>query len=61
MFSADDGADVGMDEGTQVTDYGPTPKFTGGKVNKVTIALKPQPGGGTGTDVKMLIRQYLSE
>jgi hypothetical protein len=61
MFSADDGADVGMDEGTQVTEYGVPNKFTGGKVNKVTIALKPQPGGGTGADVKMMIQKYLNE
>lgn len=43
MFSADDFADVGMDEGTPVTeDYGiPYPyKFTG-KINKVVVDIKP--------------------
>ncbi len=61
FFSADDGADVGMDEGTQVAEYGVSNKFIGGKVSKVTIALKPQPGGGTGADVKMMIQKYLNE
>ena len=48
MFSADEGADVGVDEGTPVTeDYaGPDNRFTG-KINQVTIALKP-----VGPDIK---------
>jgi arylsulfatase len=42
LFSADEGADVAVDEGTPVTeDYtGPDNKFTG-KINRVTIDLKP--------------------
>jgi arylsulfatase A-like enzyme len=42
LFSADEGADVGVDEGTPVTeDYaGPDNRFTG-KINRVTIDLKP--------------------
>ena len=39
-FSADEGADVGADEGTPVTEAYKVPfKFTG-KINKVTIELK---------------------
>src|SRR5215469_7224331 len=42
LFSADEGADVGIDEGTPVTeDYaGPDNRFTG-KIQRVTIDLKP--------------------
>ena len=42
LFSADEGADVGVDEGTPVTeDYaGPDGRFTG-KIDRVTIDLKP--------------------
>jgi arylsulfatase A-like enzyme len=39
IFSADDLADVGVDEGTPVADYGPSSKFNG-KINKVTIDLR---------------------
>jgi hypothetical protein len=41
LFSADEGADVGIDEGTPVTeDYeGRDNRFTG-KINRVTIDLK---------------------
>jgi hypothetical protein len=41
VFSADEGADVGVDEGTPVTeDYsGPNNRFTG-KIEKVTLVLK---------------------
>ena len=48
LFSADEGADVGVDEGTPVTeDYaGSDNKFTG-KINSVTIDLKP-----IGSDIK---------
>jgi hypothetical protein len=43
MFSADEGADVGVDEGTPVTDvYKPeTSRFTG-RIHKVTVELKPE-------------------
>ena len=43
IFSADEGADVGIDDGTPVSeDYkaGEESKFTG-KINKVTVDLKP--------------------
>lgn len=40
FFSADDAADVGMDEGTEVANYGSN-KFTGGKINKINITIKP--------------------
>ena len=36
IFSVDDLADVGTDDGTPVTDYGGSKKFTG-TLNKVTI------------------------
>ena len=36
IFSVDDLADVGTDDGTPVTDYGTSRKFTG-TLNKVTI------------------------
>ena len=36
IFSVDDLADVGTDDGTPVTDYGASRKFTG-TLNKVTI------------------------
>jgi arylsulfatase len=36
IFSVDDLADVGTDDGTHVADYGPSAKFTG-KIVKVTI------------------------
>lgn len=39
VFSVDDLADVGMDEGTQVTNYGGSHKFNG-KINKVTVEQK---------------------
>jgi arylsulfatase len=39
IFSADDLADVGVDEGTPVADYGPSSKFNG-KIGKVTIDVK---------------------
>jgi arylsulfatase A-like enzyme len=39
IFSVDDLADVGIDEGTPVTDYGASSKFNG-KLNKVTIETK---------------------
>ena len=39
IFSGDDLADVGVDEGTPVADYGPSSKFNG-KIDKVTIEVK---------------------
>ncbi len=39
VFSVDDLADVGMDEGTQVADYGQDNKFTG-KIEQVTVEVK---------------------
>ena len=40
-FSADEGADVGVDEGTPVTeDYKERDNKFSGKINKVTIDLK---------------------
>lgn len=39
IFSVDDLADVGMDEGTRVSDYGTSDKFTG-KIEKVNIEVK---------------------
>jgi arylsulfatase len=39
IFSVDDLADVGTDDGTPVTDYGGSPKFKG-TLNKITIELK---------------------
>ncbi|NTV84961.1 MAG: arylsulfatase, partial [Bacteroidales bacterium] len=39
IFSVDDLADVGLDEGTPVADYGASSKFNG-KINKVTIETK---------------------
>lgn len=39
IFSVDDLADVGMDEGTWVTDYGTSDKYNG-KIDKVTITQK---------------------
>lgn len=38
-FSGDDMADVGVDEGTPVADYGPAAKFNG-NIHKVTINLR---------------------
>lgn len=39
VFSVDDLADVGVDDGTQVADYGPSSKFNG-KLHKVKIETK---------------------
>jgi len=39
IFSVDDLADVGVDDGTHVADYGASSKFNG-KINKVTIEQK---------------------
>lgn len=39
IFSVDDLADIGIDEGTPVADYGPSSKFTG-KIDKVKIEVK---------------------
>jgi arylsulfatase len=41
MFSADEGADVGLDDGTAVTTAYAIPFKFNGKINKVTIDLKP--------------------
>jgi hypothetical protein len=41
IFSVDDLADVGMDEGTQVADYGASSKFNG-KIEKVKIETRKQ-------------------
>ena len=42
LFSADEGADVGVDEGTPVTeDYAGTDSRFTGKIDQVTIDLKP--------------------
>jgi arylsulfatase A-like enzyme len=42
LFSADEGADVGVDEGTPVTeDYAGTDNRFTGKINQVTIDLQP--------------------
>jgi arylsulfatase len=45
VFSADEGADVGEDEGTAVADYEVPFKFTG-KIDKITIDLKEAPAVG---------------
>ncbi|ULQ58098.1 sulfatase-like hydrolase/transferase [Flavihumibacter rivuli] len=39
IFSVDDLADVGLDEGTPVADYGPSSKFSG-KIDKVYIEVR---------------------
>jgi arylsulfatase len=39
IFSVDDLADIGLDEGTRVADYGSTSKFTG-KIEYVTMEQK---------------------
>lgn len=55
VYSADEGADVGVDEGTPVTeDYKARDnKFTG-KIHKVTIELKElKTAGGGGIDRAM--------
>ena len=39
IFSVDDMADVGVDDGTHVADYGPSSKFTG-KISFVTVERK---------------------
>ncbi len=39
IFSVDDMADIGLDEGTHVADYGASNKFNG-KIGKVTIEVK---------------------
>jgi len=39
IFSVDDLADVGTDDGTPVTDYGGSPKFKG-TLKKVTIEVR---------------------
>jgi arylsulfatase A-like enzyme len=39
IFSVDDMADIGVDEGTHVADYGPSSKFNG-KIEKVKIEIK---------------------
>jgi arylsulfatase len=41
VFSADDGADVGMDEGTPVTEAYQVPAAFTGVIDKVTIEVKP--------------------
>ncbi|MBN1198959.1 MAG: arylsulfatase [Bacteroidales bacterium] len=42
IFSMDDGADVGTDEGTRVTDYGISPTFNG-QINGLRIDIQKQP------------------
>jgi arylsulfatase len=39
IFSVDDLADVGTDDGTHVADYGASAKFTG-KITRVTLEQK---------------------
>jgi hypothetical protein len=41
MFSADEGADVGMDEGTPVTEEYHVPAMFTGAIGKVTVDVKP--------------------
>ena len=41
LFSADEGADVGTDEGTAVSAGYPVPFKFNGKIKKVTIDLQP--------------------
>jgi len=41
MFSADEGADVGIDEGTAVSAGYEVPFKFNGKIKKVTIELQP--------------------
>lgn len=46
VFSADEGADVGADEGTPVTEAYKVPFKFNGRIRKVTIELKPETGAG---------------
>ena len=58
IFSADEGTDVGMDEGTAVGDY-PVPfAFSGGKVIKINVTVKPE--GGSGTTAKKVFDDYVN-
>ena len=43
MFSGDDGADVGMDEGTPVSEEYAVPAIFTGTIGKVTIDIQPVP------------------
>ena len=42
MFSADETANVGVDDATHVTDYGGRSEFTGGTINKIVLSIKPE-------------------
>ena len=42
MFSADETADVGVDDATHVADYGKQSEFTGGVIDKIVVSIKPQ-------------------
>jgi hypothetical protein len=44
IFSADETADVGVDDATHVADYGHDSRFTG-SIDKIVLQLKPQGPG----------------
>jgi len=41
MFSADETADVGVDDATHVADYGGASEFTRGTIDKIVFSIKP--------------------
>ncbi len=51
MFSADEGADVGTDEGTAVSAGYAVPFKFNGKIKKVTIELQPTTTPATASEV----------
>lgn len=42
IFSADETADVGVDDATHVADYGKESAFTGGTIDKIVFRIKPE-------------------
>ncbi len=59
MFSADEGADVGVDEGTPVTeDYKAGDNQFTGRIYKVTIDVKPV-GAGIKDQADKAAQQFL--
>jgi arylsulfatase A-like enzyme len=41
IFSADETADVGVDDATHVADYGKESEFRGGTIDKIVLSIKP--------------------
>jgi arylsulfatase A-like enzyme len=65
IFSADETADVGVDDATHVADYGKHSEFTGGVIDKIVFSIKPQSSTLSkqqdSVEISEATKQYLEE